>query len=221
MSYRSNANSYKRDQATKIVNYTKPKRNVSYIYLTVKRAADIVLSIIGLVMALPLILIAGACVKLESRGPVFYRQERLGMDGIEFTVTKIRSMRIDAEKNGAQWATENDPRITKIGTFIRKTRIDELPQLLNVLKGEMSLVGPRPERPIFAEKFAKEIPGFEQRLEVKPGLTGWAQVNGGYDITPSEKLQLDRYYIHNSSIGLDLQILFRTVKVVLTGSGAR
>ncbi len=116
---------------------------------------------------------------------------------------------------------KNDPRITKIGLFIRKTRIDELPQLFNILKGEMSLVGPRPERPIFTEKFEREIPGFKTRLEVKPGLTGWAQVNGGYEITPKEKLKLDIYYINHASIILDFKIIIKTVRVVITGDGAR
>ncbi|MEB9429949.1 sugar transferase, partial [Bacillus cereus] len=158
---------------------------------------------------------------LESPGSPFYLQERLGMNGRKFNVIKLRSMRNDAEKNGAKWAEKNDPRITKIGLFIRKTRIDELPQLFNILKGEMSLVGPRPERPMFTEKFEREIPGFKKRLEVKPGLTGWAQVNGGYEITPREKLRLDIYYINNSSLLLDFKIILKTIKVVCTGDGAR
>lgn len=130
-------------------------------------------------------------------------------------------MGVNAEKNGAQWATKNDPRVTKVGAFIRKTRIDELPQLFNVLKGDMSLIGPRPERPMFTAQFNEEIPGFIDRLQVKPGITGWAQVNGGYDITPREKLELDRYYINNMSFWLDLKIILKTIKVCITGDGAR
>lgn len=130
-------------------------------------------------------------------------------------------MYIDAEKNGAQWAKKNDARVTKIGAFIRRTRIDEIPQLINMLKGDMSLVGPRPERPIFTEQFNKEIPGFKNRIVVKPGITGWAQVNGGYDISPKEKLEFDIYYIKNLSLFMDVKIIFKTIKVIFTGEGAR
>ena len=130
-------------------------------------------------------------------------------------------MRTDAEKNGPRWAAKNDPRVTRVGKFIRKTRIDELPQLINILRGDMSLIGPRPERPVFTEKFDKEIPGFKKRLLVKPGLTGWAQVNGGYEMTPAEKFELDMFYIQNQSFKMDMQILFRTVWVVVSGNGAR
>ncbi|MDA2290559.1 sugar transferase [Bacillus cereus group sp. Bc191] len=196
-------------------------RNQSKGYLGIKCILDAVFSIIGLVILAPVILIFSIIIVLESPGSPFYLQERLGLNGKRFKVIKLRSMRNDAEKNGAKWAEKNDPRITKIGLFIRKTRIDELPQLFNVLKGEMSLVGPRPERPIFTEQFEREIPGFEKRLKVKPGLTGWAQVNGGYEITPKEKLELDVYYINHASILLDLKILIKTVKVVITGDGAR
>ena len=130
-------------------------------------------------------------------------------------------MRNNAEINGAQWADKNDKRITGIGKFIRKTRIDELPQLINVYKGEMSFIGPRPERKIFIDEFLKAIPDFNDRLLVKPGLTGWAQVNGGYEITPQEKLELDMYYIENRSFLLDLKIIFKTIKIIFTGEGAR
>lgn len=130
-------------------------------------------------------------------------------------------MKDDAEKNGAQWAERDDPRVTKVGKFIRKTRIDELPQLWNVLKGDMSLIGPRPERPMFTAQFNNQIPVFVERLIVKPGLTGWAQVNGGYDITPREKLKYDLYYINNMNLLLDLKIILLTIKVVFTGNGAR
>ncbi|OUB32384.1 UDP-phosphate N-acetylgalactosaminyl-1-phosphate transferase [Bacillus thuringiensis serovar pirenaica] len=193
----------------------------SKLYLGSKYILDVIFALLGLIILTPVILIFSLLIILESPGAPFYLQERLGLHGKRFNVIKLRSMRNDAEKNGAKWAEKNDPRITKIGLFIRKTRIDELPQLFNILKGEMSLVGPRPERPIFTEKFEREIPGFKTRLEVKPGLTGWAQVNGGYEITPKEKLKLDIYYINHASIILDFKIIIKTVRVVITGDGAR
>ena len=189
---------------------------------TYKRILDILASLIGLGIGIPLLIIFGIAIKIEDRGPIFYKQERLGLKGKKFYVYKLRSMRVDAESiGGAQWAQKDDPRITKIGKFIRKTRIDEIPQLYNILCGDMSLIGPRPERPELTYKFEKQIPGFMYRLVVKPGLTGWAQVNGGYDITPEEKLILDKEYIENRSILLDLKIILMTIKVVLTGDGAR
>ncbi|PER82240.1 sugar transferase [Bacillus cereus] len=193
----------------------------SKLYLGIKYVLDVIFALIGLIVLAPVILIFSLLIVLESPGSPFYLQERLGLHGKKFKVIKLRSMRNDAEKNGAKWAEKNDPRITKVGLFIRKTRVDELPQLFNILKGEMSLVGPRPERPMFTEQFEHEIPGFKKRLEVKPGLTGWAQINGGYEITPKEKLKLDVYYINKASIVLDFKIIFRTVKVVITGDGAR
>lgn len=195
--------------------------NQSKIFLGIKYLLDFMFSSVGLIVLMPVILIFSILIVLESPGSPFYLQERLGLNGKRFRVIKLRSMRNDAEKNGAKWAEKNDPRVTKIGLFIRKTRIDELPQLFNILKGEMSLVGPRPERPIFTEKFERDIPGFKKRLEVKPGLTGWAQVNGGYEITPKEKLNLDVYYINHASIILDFKIIIKTVRVVITGDGAR
>ncbi len=190
-------------------------------YDVFKRMMDIVLALIGLIIGIPLIIIFGIAIVLETPGGIFYTQERLGKRGKVFKIYKLRSMVSNAEENGAQWAKKNDSRITKVGSFIRKTRIDEIPQLFNVLKGDMSIIGPRPERPIFTEKFNKEIPGFINRLQVKPGITGWAQVNGGYEITPKEKQELDMYYIENRSFKLDLLIIFKTIKVVLTGDGAR
>lgn len=192
-----------------------------WLYPLVKRGFEIVFSLALLFFTLPVLVTFAIAIKLESKGPVFYRQERVGYMGKPFYVIKLRSMYIDAEKNGPQWASKNDPRVTRVGRFIRKTRIDELPQLINILKGEMSLIGPRPERAVFTEKFSKQIPGFKQRLIAKPGLTGWAQVNGGYDVTPEQKFEMDMYYINKQSIWLDLQILYRTVWVVLSGSGAR
>ncbi|WP_394295490.1 sugar transferase [Halalkalibacterium ligniniphilum] len=190
-------------------------------YQFIKRFYDIMFALIGLIFAFPILMTFCLAIKLETPGSAFFYQERVGLNGRYFRVIKLRSMGIHAEKNGAQWAEKNDPRVTKVGAFIRKTRIDEIPQLINVLKGDMSLVGPRPERPMFTAQFNEEIPGFVQRLAVKPGITGWAQVNGGYDITPKEKLELDMEYIRKQSIRFDLKILLYTVKVVLTGNGAR
>ena len=195
--------------------------NGNMLFDIYQRVLDIVLSVIGLLIGIPLMVIFGILIKVEDNGPITYKQERLGKGGKKFYIYKLRSMRTDAEKFGAQWAEKDDPRITKVGKFIRKTRIDEIPQLFNILKGDMSIIGPRPERPSFTEEFNQEIPGFINRLAVKPGLTGWAQVNGGYEITPEEKLKEDIFYIKNRSILLDLKILFKTVQVVLTGDGAR
>ena len=186
-----------------------------------QRVLNIILSLIGLAIGIPLVIIFAIRIKIEYNGPITYKQERLAKGGKRFYIYKLRSMRTDAEKFGAQWAEKDDPRITKVGRFIRKTRIDEIPQLFNILKGDMSLIGPRPERPQFTEQFNREIPGFINRLAVKPGLTGWAQVNGGYDMTPAEKLVEDIYYIKNRSVLLDFKIIFKTVAVVLTGDGAR
>ncbi|MGM1532359.1 MULTISPECIES: sugar transferase [Bacillus cereus group] len=197
-------------------------RNSESIYIRkVKTIFDILFAVIGLCITFPIIFIFSVLIMLESPGPPFYLQERLGFKGKKFNIVKLRSMRFDAEKNGAQWAKKNDPRITKVGMFIRMTRIDELPQFFNILKGDMSVVGPRPERPIFTKEFEKQIPGFKKRLLVKPGVTGWAQVNGGYDITPREKLELDIYYINNVNCILDIKIMLNTIKVVFTGDGAR
>jgi len=195
--------------------------NNGFYYEFIKRIIDVILAFIGLIVASPIMAIISIAIKLESRGPVFYCQERVGKNGRVYTMYKLRSMYENAEENGAQWAEEDDPRVTKVGKFIRRTRLDELPQLFNVLKGDMSLVGPRPERPIFTYQFNEQIPGFINRLQVKPGLTGWAQVNGGYKLTPAEKLEYDLYYIENRTIWLDIKIMLKTIMVVLTGKGAR
>lgn len=190
-------------------------------YLLLKRVIDIVLSVIGILLAFPIVMVFAIAIILETPGSPFFIQERVGKNGKCFNIIKLRSMKKDAEINGAKWAEVNDIRVTKVGSFIRKTRIDELPQLISVLKGDMSIIGPRPERPIFTEKFDKEIQGFKDRLLVKPGLTGLAQVNGGYDISPKEKLHYDLIYIKNLTFSLELKILVKTFKVVLTGEGAR
>jgi len=194
--------------------------NNGFYYEFIKRIIDVILAFIGLIVASPIMAIISIAIKLESRGPVFYCQERVGKNGRVYTMYKLRSMYENAEENGAQWAEEDDPRVTKVGKFIRRTRLDELPQLFNVLKGDMSLVGPRPERPIFTYQFNEQIPGFINRLQVKPGLTGWAQVNGGYELGPEEKLEYDLYYIENRSLWMDMKIILKTIKVVLSGKGA-
>lgn len=190
-------------------------------YSKIRRVIDFIISLLSLVIVIPIILLTSIFIMLESPGNPFYVQSRMGFMGKEFNLIKLRSMRTDAEKNGAQWADKNDSRVTKVGRFIRKTRIDELPQIFNVLKGDMSIIGPRPERQIFVEEFVKYIPNFPKRLEVKPGLTGWAQVNGGYEILPEQKLELDLYYINNKSLWIDMEIVFKTVKIIFTGEGAR
>ena len=192
--------------------------------LLLKRAFDVAVAGAMLVLTAPVMLLAAIAIKLDSRGPVLYSQVRAGQFGKPFSIHKFRSMRIDAEAGGAKWAEENDPRVTRVGRFIRKTRIDELPQLWNVLVGEMSMVGPRPERPVFIEKLNQEIPFFRQRLYVKPGITGHAQVRCRYGASMEdalEKLQYDLFYIKRFSIWFDLSVLFDTVKVVLLRIGAR
>ena len=191
------------------------------VYAFVKRTFDIVAALIGAILALVPMLFIALAVRLDSKGTVFFTQERLGKDGKPFQLYKFRSMRVDAEKNGAQWAAKNDDRVTRVGRFLRKTRLDELPQLWNILAGEMSFVGPRPEREVFYEEFEKHIRGFKQRLMVKPGLTGWAQVNGGYDLGPEEKIVYDVEYIKNASIRLDLKCILKTVAIVFSHDGAR
>ncbi|MDY5539948.1 MAG: sugar transferase, partial [Lachnospiraceae bacterium] len=171
-------------------------------------------------LALPMLFIA-ILIRLDSPGPALFRQERLGKDGQPFTILKFRSMRLDAEENGPQWAERNDHRCTRLGRLLRSTRLDELPQLWNILKGDMSFVGPRPERECFYDEFETYIHGFHNRLIVKPGLTGWAQVNGGYDLKPEEKIVLDMEYIQKQSLGLDLKCIFQTVHLIFTHEGAR
>ncbi|MFT8887646.1 MAG: sugar transferase [Ethanoligenens sp.] len=186
-----------------------------------KRLFDLFTALIGCVLFSPLMLAAAVGVRLESKGPVIFKQERLGLDGKTFVIYKFRSMRIDAEASGPAWAKKNDGRITRFGRFLRKYHVDELPQLVNILRGDMSMVGPRPERAYFYAQFERDIPEFRDRLAVKPGLTGWAQVNGGYDIGPKDKCRLDKAYIRCLSLPTDCLILLKTVTVVFKGLGAR
>ena len=188
-----------------------------------KRAFDILCSGVLLLLASPVMLLTILAIKLDSPGPIIYRQERIGLGGRGFMCLKFRSMRTDAEKDGvARWAAKNDARVTRIGAFIRKTRIDELPQLLSVLKGEMSLVGPRPERPSFVAQLKEQIPFYDVRHSVKPGVTGWAQVRYSYGASLEDarrKHQFDLYYVKNNSLFLDLLVLIETVSVVLFREG--
>lgn len=195
---------------------------VSGSSLVLKRIFDLTVGLIGTILSSPLIVVFAILVKTTSKGPAFYTQERVGLMGKPFMVIKLRSMYQNAEaKTGAVWAKKNDSRITPIGRFMRKTRIDELPQFWNVLKGDMSLVGPRPERPILTEQFSQRFPDFPKRLRIIPGITGYAQISGGYDITPDKKCKFDNYYIEHYSLLFDIKMLIGTVKIVITGDGAR
>jgi len=183
------------------------------VNLWVKRLEDIIISSFLLLITFPLFLLIALLIKITSRGPVFYRQERVGLDGKPFVMLKFRTMKMDAEKEtGPVWATPDDPRRTKVGKILRKLSLDELPQLINVVKGEMSLVGPRPERPYFVEKFKEMIPEYMARHRIKAGITGWAQVNGLRGNTPlEERIKYDLYYLENWSLWFDLKILFLTL----------
>ena len=189
-----------------------------------KRLSDIVFALVGLVLASPLMLMVWIALRFDSPGPATYNQRRVGKDGVLFTIHKFRSMRVDAEAtSGAVWATENDPRVTRLGRFLRRTRLDELPQLWNVLRGDMSFVGPRPERPEFIAELARTIPFYEQRHVVRPGLTGWAQVRHRYGASigdSQEKLQYELFYIKHMSFAFDLYIVLETVKTVLMRGGS-
>ncbi|MCX7879201.1 MAG: sugar transferase [Ignavibacteria bacterium] len=188
-----------------------------------KRMLDIIVSLFVLIVGLPLWIITAILIKLDSKGPIFYKQERVGKDGKIFTCYKFRSMYVDAEKTGPKTTVINDPRVTRIGQILRRTHIDEVPQFWNVLKGEMSLVGPRPERPIFLEHYSKILPMFRRRNIVRPGITGWNQVNSPlFEITPEHlknRLKDDFYYIENMSLKLDIEIILRTIYLVLRGKG--
>lgn len=191
----------------------------------VKRGFDILVSSLLLLFTLPVTVAAAIAIKIDSPGPIFYRQERVGLNGRIMRIVKFRSMRTDAEKDGiARWAQTNDDRVTRVGRFLRKTRIDEIPQTYNVLNGDMSLVGPRPERPVFVEDLSQKLPYYADRHRVKPGITGWAQINYSYGASDEDakaKLAYDLYYVKNWDLFLDVVILFQTVRVVFWGEGAR
>lgn len=194
------------------------------VFRVMKRFIDILVPTSGLLMLFPLFILVAFLIKIDSPGPVIYRQTRVGLRGRPFQIWKFRSMRQDAEKSGAQWAQADDPRISRVGWWLRKTRIDEFPQLVNVLRGEMSLVGPRPERPVFVQDLRKIIPYYDLRHTVRPGITGWAQVKFRYGATAEDahmKLQYDLYYVKRSSYRIDMSIVAQTVRVMLLGEGAQ
>jgi len=194
-------------------------------YALTKRSIDIFGSVIALILFSPILLLTAVLIKLTSRGPVFYNQTRVGKNGEHFEIYKFRTMKVDAEKGtGPVWASKNDSRLIPAGKFIRKTHIDEIPQFINVIKGDMSIIGPRPERPVFVEQFKKDISDYSKRLEIKPGITGLAQVWHRYDETIDDvrkKIKYDILYIKKMCFWTDLRILARTVRVVITGTGAR
>ncbi len=191
---------------------------------TIKRSMDLCISLIGLVVALPLMAVIAILIKLDSPGPVFYQQVRVGLRARPYMIWKFRSMFTDAEKGGARWASEKDPRVSRVGWYLRKWRLDEIPQLINVIRGEMSLVGPRPERPVFVQELRGVIPFYDIRHAVRPGITGWAQTQFRYGASPEDshvKLQYDLYYVKYISMQLDLRIMVETIRVILCGEGAR
>lgn len=191
------------------------------VYQAVKRLFDVVVSALALlILGIPMLLLMPV-IRADSPGPAIFRQERLGKDGKPFVIYKYRTMQMDAERDGPQWARAHDVRCTKLGRLLRRGHIDELPQLVNVLRGEMSLVGPRPERACFYQEFERYIRGFSQRLQVTPGITGWAQINGGYELLPEEKILFDMEYIRHRSVMFDIRCLLGTVRVVFRHDGAR
>lgn len=190
-------------------------------YLLIKRLFDVVLAVFaGLLLLIPMLILA-VMIRVDSEGPALFCQERLGKDGKPFVMYKFRSMHLDAEIDGPQWANKDDERCTKLGRILRNSRLDELPQLINIIKGDMSFVGPRPERAYFYDEFEKYIPNFRDRLLVLPGLTGHAQVNGGYELRPEEKIIYDMEYIANRSVKMDVLCILKTVGVVFSHEGAR
>ena len=202
-----------------LIEIVQPRHAPVFVFL--KRFFDIAFSLFLGFLLIPVILVIALLVKMDSHGPIIYKQERLGKNGQAFVIFKFRTMDVSAEDDGPQWARSNDPRCTKIGRMLRKSRLDEIPQLWNIFKGEMSFVGPRPERQCFYDEFETYIHGFSHRMSVSPGLTGLAQVMGGYDMLPEEKIVYDMEYIKKRSMMLDLKIIFKTVKLIFTHEGAR
>jgi sugar transferase (PEP-CTERM system associated) len=197
----------------------------NFLRRVVERSLDLLVSILGLIFMSPLMAIIALLIRLDSPGPILYRQERVGKDDQPFQILKFRSMRADAEHDSApRWAEHNDPRVTRVGAVLRRTRLDELPQLLNVLRGEMSLVGPRPERPAFVSTFGRRIPFYGVRHSVRPGITGWAQINYKYAASLEDakrKLEYDLFYVKNRNVFLDLAVLLQTLRIILWQQGAR
>ncbi|WP_449246179.1 TIGR03013 family XrtA/PEP-CTERM system glycosyltransferase [Desulfarculus baarsii] len=197
----------------------------SLLRLAAKRAMDLLLAALGLILSAPLTLLVALAVRLDSKGPIIYRQERVGQNNRVFTILKFRSMTVGAEDgSGPVWAQENDPRVTRVGRIIRVLRLDEIPQMWNVLRGDMSFVGPRPERPVFVEQLSAKLPYYRQRHNIKPGITGWAQLCHPYGASVAaalEKLNYDLYYIKHTNLTLDIQIIIQTVKVMITGGGGQ
>lgn len=211
----------KEETVEQTIQIRKPVSQKNWFYLLAKRAFDVIFSFLGLLVLLFPMLIIALIIMIDSPGAPIFKQERLGIHGNPFMIYKFRSMYPNAEKNGPQWADECDPRCTRFGQILRRTRLDELPQLYNILRGDMSFVGPRPERAYFYRKFEEYIPGFSNRLMVTPGLTGYAQVNGGYSLEPEEKIMYDMEYIKKRSFGLDIRCLLKTVYIVFSHEGAR
>lgn len=207
------------ERKTYVIEYAKPSGGICYH--VIKRLFDIFFSVIGGILALPFMIVIAVIIKIDSPGSVIYKQERLGKDGRKFAIWKFRTMNEDAEKDGPKWADTDDGRCTKVGAVLRGYRLDELPQLWNIFIGHMSVVGPRPERECFYEEFEKYIHGFRYRLEVKPGLTGHAQVNGGYELKPEEKIIYDMQYVKCRNIRMDLKIIFKTIAVIFRKEGAK
>jgi sugar transferase (PEP-CTERM system associated) len=199
--------------------------NISWRTRIFKKTFSMIMALLLFIVTLPVMLIAAMLIKIDSKGPIFYRQERVGKNGKTYTLFKFRTMVHDAEKlSGPKWAADKDPRITKLGNILRKFRIDELPQVFNVLMGDMNFVGPRPERPFFVEQLRHQIPYYNLRLTIEPGITGWAAIKSGYGATLEDsilKLEYDLYYIKNMSLTFDIIILFMTLRVILFGDGAR
>ena len=194
------------------------------ITMLLKRFVDVLIAVLGILLLVPFVVVLAILIKVDSSGPVFYRQMRVGLRGRPYMIWKFRSMRQDAEQSGARWASSEDPRVSRVGRWIRKWRLDELPQLINVMKGEMSLVGPRPERPVFVQELRNTIPYYDLRHTVRPGITGWAQTRFRYGASKEDshvKLQYDLFYVKNLSLVLDLRIVIQTAKVMLMGEGAR